>query len=337
MVDSPQKEVDERADRPGKTRTWWHPLLVRLLDHVLSTAYWVQDEVPVGQLPLRVDILLMRRQTGQLSEANQRDASALVALLNRFTLVEFKAPTDSLATGDLARLFGCAFLWHSQQAKRVAIEEVSLIVLAPRVNEALKSELLCLGCELREEQPGVHRAVAAPFTTWLVETDIMAQRGVPILALVSRVFLHENQRIMRELSRSGHSPLLYYALQQVQQFRRLGEDFAMQHADSEFLVQMEDELQAALLESLPLEKRLQGLSPQDRLQGLSAKELAVWVQMEDELQAALLESLPLKKRLQGLSPQDRVQGLSPEELAACLTEDQAARLWQLLSSKKSSH
>jgi hypothetical protein len=297
----------------------------------------VQDEVPVGKLPWRVDILLIRREAGQLSEANQRDASALVALLNRFTLVEFKAPTDSLETGDLAQLFGCAFLWHSQQAERVAIEDVSLIVLAPRVNEALKSELLCLGCELREEQPGAHRAVAAPFATWLLETDIMAQRGVPILSLVSRVFLHEHQRIMRELSRSGHSPLLHYALQQMQQFRRLGEDFAMQHADSEFLVQLEEELQTALLESLPLEKRLQGLSPE---------ELAALVQLEDKLQAALLESLPLEKRLRGLTPEDRVQGLSPEdrvrglsaeELVTCLSEEQAARLRQLLEAKNQGH
>jgi hypothetical protein len=100
------KELDavERADRPGKTRTWWHPLLARLLDHVLATAYAVRDEVLVGKLPLRVDILLIRRETGQLSEASQRELSVLVPLLNRFTSIEFKGPTDTLEPGDLAQL-----------------------------------------------------------------------------------------------------------------------------------------------------------------------------------------------------------------------------------------
>jgi hypothetical protein len=42
------------ANRPGKLRTWWHPLLVRLLNHLMATAYEVLDEVLVGRMPLRL-------------------------------------------------------------------------------------------------------------------------------------------------------------------------------------------------------------------------------------------------------------------------------------------
>jgi hypothetical protein len=101
----------ERSDRPGKTRTWWHPLLARLMDHLLCGGYSVQEEVLVGKLPLRVDILLVRREGGGLSEASRRDLSVLVPLLNRYTLIEFKGPTDSVEPGDAAQLFGCSFLW----------------------------------------------------------------------------------------------------------------------------------------------------------------------------------------------------------------------------------
>ena len=52
----------DRIERPGKTRTWWHPLLARLMDHLLSTGYTVHEEVSVGRPPLRVDILLIRRE-----------------------------------------------------------------------------------------------------------------------------------------------------------------------------------------------------------------------------------------------------------------------------------
>ena len=32
MTEPQKTDRSEREDRPGKTRTWWHPLLARLLD-----------------------------------------------------------------------------------------------------------------------------------------------------------------------------------------------------------------------------------------------------------------------------------------------------------------
>ena len=57
---------EDRIEQPGKLRTWWHPLLTRLMDHLLSSAYTVQEEVSVGKLPLRVDMLLIRREEASL-------------------------------------------------------------------------------------------------------------------------------------------------------------------------------------------------------------------------------------------------------------------------------
>ena len=91
-------------------------------------------------------------------------------------------------------------------------------------------------------------------------------------------------------------------LQQVQQFRSLGEDFAMQHKDSEYLGAVEEELQTAVLEAIPAEKRLRGLPPEERLRGLP--------------------------------PEARVRGLSPEELLGGLSEEQAARLRELLERRR---
>jgi len=261
------------GDQPGKTRTWWHPLLARLLDHVLATAYSVFEEVLVGKMPLRVDILLIRREEGQLSEAGRRDLASLLSLLNRFTLIEFKGPTDALEPGDLAQLVGCSFLWHSQQGEGISRRDVSLIVVAPCINEALRSDLRLLECDASEHERGIFRIMGLPFATWLVETDVMADLGQPILSLVSRVFLDEHKRIIQELKKSGHAHLLCYALQQIQQFRRFGEDFAMQHKDSEYLGELEDELKIAVLEAIPAEERLEGLSAEERLEGLSAEEV----------------------------------------------------------------
>ena len=62
MTDAQQSDTSERGDQPGKTRTWWHPLLVRMLGFALDSAFKVEQEVSVGKLPLRVDILLIRRE-----------------------------------------------------------------------------------------------------------------------------------------------------------------------------------------------------------------------------------------------------------------------------------
>ncbi len=274
MTEPQNTDRSERADRPGKTRTWWHPLLARLLDYELATAYAVRDEVLVGKLPLRVDILLIRREAGQLSEASRRDLSVLVPLLNRFTLIEFKGPTDTLEPGDLAQLVGCAFLWHSQQAERVPQADISLIVLAPSVNEAIRDELRCLGWQISEHEAGVHRITGGPFTMWLIETDVMAELGQPILSLVSRVFLNEHERIIEQLTRTGHGMLLCYTLQQIEQFRSLGEEFAMQHADTEYMGELEEELQTAVLEAIPVERRLRGLPAEERAGAACRRTLA---------------------------------------------------------------
>jgi hypothetical protein len=136
MSEPQHPDSSERADRLGKTRTWWHPLLARLLDYELATAYAVRDEVLVGKLPLRVDILLIE-----------------------------------------------------------------------------------------------------------------------------------------QLTRSGHGLLLCYTLQQIKQFRRLGEEFVMQHAETQYMTELEEELQTAVLETIPVEKRLRGMPPEERLRGLSPEEV----------------------------------------------------------------
>ena len=158
--------------------------------------------------------------------------------------------------------------------------------------------------------------VGLPFTTWLVETDVMAERGQPILSLVSRVFLNDRRSIIEKLARGGHEALAHYRymVQQVKQFRS-EEDFAMQQAVSENLKQFEEELFAKMVEEASVEQRLRGLSPEERLRGLSSQEV--------------LRALPPEERLRGLSAED-VLRILPEEFVAGLTTEQAARLRELL-------
>jgi len=92
--------------------------------------------------------------------------------------------------------------------------------------------------------------------------------------------------------------LLYYMLQQIQQFRKFGEDFAMQHKDSEYLGEVEEELQMAVLEAIPAERYARRLRERPN----------------DELQTAVLEAIPAEKRVRGLSPEEVLAGLSEEQV-----------------------
>lgn len=289
MSEVEPSDTSEHGNRPGKTRTMWHPLLVRLLAYTLDSAYKVEQEVSVGKMPLRVDILLIRREGGQLSEDKVRDLAELLPLLNRFTLIEFKAPTDTMEPGDFAQLVGCAYLWHSQQSKRLSHEDISLVVVAPPVNAAVRDELRLLGFEIGPYGPGIFQVTGLPFTTWFVETDAMAELGQPILSLVSRGFLNDRRGIIEKLAREGKSAMGHYRylVQQVEQFQP-EKELAMQQAVTETLKKFDEELYERMLAEGTVEQRLRGLSPEQRLVGLS-----------DEQKVQLLELLQRRKREDG--------------------------------------
>jgi hypothetical protein len=296
MNDEPNPEFTQYGAAPGKIRTMWHPLLVRMLTYALDSAFKVEEEVSVGKMPLRVDILLIRREGGQLSEAGASFVVELLPLLNRFTLIEFKSPTDALEPGDFAQLVGCSFLWHSQRSERISREDVSLIVVAPAVNAPFREELQVLGYELFQHEPGIFRVTGLPFSTWVVETDAMAQRGQPILSLVSREFLNDFESIISRLAAKGKEALInyHYMVQQINQLRSV-EDVVMQQAVTDTLAKVDESLVDRFIEELSAEQRLKGLPPEERLRGL----------LPDDILRAL--------------PKEFVESLSDDALA-CLRE-----------------
>src|SRR5262249_55452754 len=98
---------------PGKTRTWWHPLLASLLRWQLGDHYRVEEEVNVGQKPLQIDILLLQQQRGELPDSARRILAGLVEYLNVFTLLEFKSPSDTLRAGDFQTFLAYALLYRA--------------------------------------------------------------------------------------------------------------------------------------------------------------------------------------------------------------------------------
>jgi hypothetical protein len=106
----------------------------------------------------------------------------------------------------------------------------------------------------------------------------LAGQDHPVLTLISPEFLRNRVQVYNLLRQAGYTELVVFMAQQIEQFRRLGKEFAMQHLGSEDeMLQTLKDMYAALpveerLECLTTEERLKGLSPEDRLKGMTPEE-----------------------------------------------------------------
>ena len=276
MADAP---APDDAEPPGKRRTLWHPILVALLEWALRDSCEVRDEVSVGRMPLRLDIVLVRRLESPIPEAAFQSLSAISRRLNAYTLIEFKSPTDALEYGDWNKLAGCAHLFLAQLGRTLRAADLTLMVVAPRLTAAFAEELAASDHALQEEEWGVHRIEGGSFAAYVIETDRLAGVGEPALTMVSHEFLDDPQRYIAELF-SQYAEMVRFTVQQIEKLRASGTLYE-EDAMAKVFPTLE-QMEAEALERMPLEKRLKGISTQDRLQGIPAKERLVGLTAEEK-------------------------------------------------------
>lgn len=264
-------ESPDGTNPPGKLRTWWHPLLVRLLEWLLRDSCEVRDEVTVGRMPLRLDILLIRRLEIELPELALRDLPAICRRLNTFTLIEFKSPADSLERGDWNKLLGCAHLFVAQAESGIQSSELTLIILAPRLTTSFRNELQQSRVTIFEEEPGIHRVDGASFPAFVVETDRVAGAAEPALTVFSHEFVEHPSQFVASL-KSTHADMLYYVMQQIERFRSQTPGFEGDHM-TEKLYQTLEEMEESFINRLPIERLLKRASAEERLRGLTPEEM----------------------------------------------------------------
>jgi hypothetical protein len=269
---SPEPAKAQPSATPGKIRTWWHPLLANLLRWQLGNHYHLEEEVPVGQKPLQIDILLLLKEQGELPLSARQILAGLVEYLGDLTLLEFKSPSDTLRAGDFQTFLAYALLYRAQNQPLLEPSKLHLIVLAPRLTRPYQEELRVLGVTAQQQEPGIWRLqgglVVHP--TWVLETEELAGLDHPLLTLFSPTFLANRLATYDLLRQGGYTNVVVYLAQQIHQFRLRGKEFAMQHLGTE------DELKQVLrdlLATMAPEERLEGLSPEERLRGLSPEDL----------------------------------------------------------------
>ncbi len=316
----PAPEPADATPQPGKTRTWWHPLLVSLLRWQLGSHYRVEEEVPVGQMPLQIDIILIRKEQGELP-AHARDMLAgLVERLGESTLIEFKGPSDTLRAGDLQTFLAYMLLYRAQNEPLLDRDQLHLVIIAPRRTKAFEDEMRALNITAQTDAAGVWRLQggATVHPLWLLETEELAGLQHPLLTVMSPTFRRDRFAVYDTLSNVGYDDMMVYVVQQISQFHLSGKDFAMQHfgvnqemhlALREVLKKLPLEDRLSTVEDLPAEVLLQRLLPEERMKGLPAEERMKGLPAEERM-----KGLPAEERMKGLPAEERLRGLTPEEL-----------------------
>jgi hypothetical protein len=297
---TPSQPTDQPSPTPGKIRTWWHPLLAGLLRWQLGNHYHLEEEVPVGQKPLQIDILLLHKEQGELPESARRLLAGFVEYLGEYTLVEFKSPSDTLRAGDFQTFLAYALLYRAQNLPLLEPGRMHLVVVAPRLTRPYREELRTLGVTPEPQAPGIWRLLGGVVVhpTWVLETEALAGLDHPLLTLVSPRVLQDGLATCEMLCQAGYNDMVVYMTQQIYQFRLLGKEFAMQHLGT----------------NPELIKVLRDL----------------WETMSPEELKEQMARTPIETRLAGLSPEERLVGLSPEERLRGLTPEELERVRSLL-------
>ncbi|MFO0625177.1 MAG: hypothetical protein U0325_06120 [Polyangiales bacterium] len=260
----------------------------------------VDAEVALAAEPLRVDEVITLR-AGHARDARDEGQSlrGLWRHLRAVMLVEFKSRARAFRQGDLHRLLAYGHLWCAERKTPPA--DVTLALVVPGINDALRGELAAAGLTLALRDDGYHEVAGMPSRLVVAELRVIAAR--------------EGDDALRWLASTG-AAYAGRAPMDPQHVHTGSDDMSMQiDEDLEGFYQYAKEL----MKKLPLEERLEDLAPEQRLAGLAPEQR--------------LAGLAPEQRLAGLSEADRVLALPdaalralPADYLATLPADAQARI-----------
>lgn len=302
-------DLSSKKEKP-EGRTAWHVYFIWLLRSKGPASFEITGEFPLGKEPQRADSLLLRRLDDRALDSTAEVLRGLWGQIDKVAILEFKSISAPFAPSDLYRLLGYAYQYLVLVQNLLPIELVLVLVVSCR-NQALLTEFGTLRMNLIESPDGYHRVTGAIFPMMLIEMDVVAQEEKD--ALLS--FFAEHRQVSREA--------LHWWQQQT------GQDMAnlkdLQHYD---------DVEKRFLDSLPLEKRLAGLTPEQRTQGLAPDQIASVLTPEQRTQG-----LAVEQRLAGLDEAHTVLALPvailrvlPHEYISSLPDDVQAEVQRRLST-----
>ena len=171
----------------------WHPLLAQFLRHSLSNQIQIQDSIPLGQMPLEMDLLFQPSVPIQSLPYPYNH-------LGQPTIGEFKGAGDTANWATIAQIESYACLYQMQQ-KIVDRNQITLWVIASK----FASNFSLYIDDSIPIAPGVQRGTLAHFPIYQIDlaTLPITPATLPLL-MVYKGNLAREREIVRALVEHYH-------------------------------------------------------------------------------------------------------------------------------------
>ncbi|HIE53359.1 MAG TPA: hypothetical protein EYP85_16525, partial [Armatimonadetes bacterium] len=178
--------------------TRWHPLLAQFLRQDYGDRLIIEEEVPLGEMPLRADLLLIRRDP-------QVQLPYPFNWLGVTTLVEFKGPEEATAQEDLVKLEVYGLLYQLREGMRER-KDLTLWLVASQFTTDVSQSGGAQLCPLQEVGPGVTAGNLDGFPTCLVNLQRLPVTGEALPLLMVTKGAREREVMEFLLAHRGEYP-----------------------------------------------------------------------------------------------------------------------------------
>jgi hypothetical protein len=258
----------------GAKRVIWHVGFERHLRRRGPRCFEIRAEVSLSEEPLRIDYLLRKiASEGEAADHSAQTLRRLWPLLPRVSVTEYKSPGHPYRPGHLDRLWSYAHAYFGQQrslprkradgtvlvpgdggaAEVRAREDLCTVLFVPERTPSLDEDVESMGLSWEELSSGYFRVTGGLFALYIVELDVVGPA--------------EGDDLLHSL---GHGKLL------TPEARWFWSELIGTKEANMSMQDMEgyDELMQKLLDAMPPEQRLAGLSSEQLLAGLSSERLS---------------------------------------------------------------
>jgi hypothetical protein len=157
----------------------WHPLLAQFLRQDYGDRLEIQEEVNLGDAPIRADLVLIRRDPKVGLPYPLNDLGAI-------TLVEFKGPKETAGQKALTRLEIYGLLYY-ERTKLTRRRDLTLWLVASKFSRTVSQPEGTYLADARGVGPGVQGGSLDQFPTCLVNLNgLPVSRETLPLVMVSR-------------------------------------------------------------------------------------------------------------------------------------------------------
>ena len=285
MSEPQPDQVQNTEEEKVRPFTPWHYLVAAVFEFLLRPrGYQVESFIKVGQLPLEIDIVVIRKPRARTKDFERLDV--IFERLGPVTVIEYKGPDDELQIDDFDRLLAYTLLYRRREGIR-RYSHLTTMTISSGIGRNYRRALRAEGITLKHEARGVYHGQGAMFQHFAVAVDQLPEglRNQSLLALGKR---HQGDFAPLLRGTPTDRDLGHY-LWRVYRGRK--EEF-MQLFTDEDLRKTFTELQKEVIGLLTAEERLE-----------------------------VLDLLSAEERLTGLGAEERLKGLGPDEILASLPED----------------